>query len=151
MPNVLQFPVAMLGALKAGLILVNTNPLYTPREMQHQFKDSGAIAIVILANFAHNLEKVIGETAIKTVIVTEVGDLLGGAKKIITNFVVKNVKKMVQPYHLPGAISFSTALAKGKSKPFKPVAIKPVRAIEMITFMRPDQAPANTPSCQTSG
>ena len=76
MPNILQFPVAMFGALKAGLILVNTNPLYTPREMQHQFKDSGAVAIVILANFAHNLEKVIKDTTIKTVIVTEVGDLL---------------------------------------------------------------------------
>lgn len=123
MPNILQFPVAMLGALKAGLILVNTNPLYTPREMQHQFKDSGAVAIVILANFAHHLEKVIGETAIKTVIITEVGDLLGGIKKPLTNFVVKYVKKMVPDYHIPWAVSFSTALAKGKAKAFKPVAI----------------------------
>jgi long-chain acyl-CoA synthetase len=124
MPNILQFPVAMLGALKAGLILVNTNPLYTPREMEHQFKDSGAIAIVILANFAHHLEKIIGATAIKTVIITEVGDLLGGLKKPITNWVVKNVKKMVPPYHLPYAVSFSSAIAKGKAKPFSPVAIK---------------------------
>lgn len=124
MPNILQFPVAMFGALKAGLILVNTNPLYTPREMEHQFKDSGAVAIVILANFAHHLQKVIGSTAIRTVIVTEVGDLLGGLKKAITNFVVKKVKKMVPPYNLPGAISFSTALAKGKSKPFKIVPLK---------------------------
>jgi long-chain acyl-CoA synthetase len=124
MPNILQFPVAMLAALKAGLILVNTNPLYTPREMEHQFKDSGAVAIVILANFAHHLEKIIGETSIKTVIITEVGDLLGGLKKPITNWVVKNIKKMVPPYHLPYAISFSTALAKGKAKAFKPVTLK---------------------------
>lgn len=124
MPNILQFPVAMLGALKAGLILVNTNPLYTPREMQHQFKDSGAVAILILANFAHHLEKIIAETSIRKVIVTEVGDLLGGLKKPITNWVVKNVKKMVPAYHLPQAISFSSAIAMGKSVPFKPVAIK---------------------------
>ena len=124
MPNILQFPVAMVGALKAGLILVNTNPLYTPREMQHQFKDSGAVAIVILANFAHHLEKIIGETSIKTVIITEVGDLLGGIKKPITNWVVKNVKKMVPAYRLPYAISFSTALAHGKAKPFRKVQIK---------------------------
>ncbi len=124
MPNILQFPVAMLGALKAGLILVNTNPMYTPREMQHQFKDSGAVAIVILANFAHHLEKVIGETSIKTVIITEVGDLLGGIKKPIVNWMVKNVKKMVPAYNLPWAISFSEALAKGKAQVFKPVAIK---------------------------
>ena len=124
MPNILQFPVAILGALKASLILVNTNPLYTPREMEHQFKDSGAIAIVILANFAHHLEKIIGETKIKTVIITEVGDLLGGLKKPITNWVVKNVKKMVPPYHLPWAVSFATALAKGKAKPFKQVTLK---------------------------
>ena len=124
MPNILQFPVAMLGALKAGLILVNTNPLYTPREMQHQFKDSGAVAIVILANFASNLEKVIAQTAIKTVIITEVGDLLGGFKKLLTNYVVKKVKKMVPPYNLPGAISFSTAMAKGSKQALKPVSTK---------------------------
>lgn len=124
MPNILQFPVAMLASLKAGLILVNTNPLYTPREMEHQFKDSGAIAIVILANFAHHLEKIIGNTAIQKVIITEVGDLLGGIKKPLTNWVVKNVKKMVPPYSLPGAISFSKALALGKAKPYNPVPLK---------------------------
>jgi long-chain acyl-CoA synthetase len=119
MPNLLQFPVAMIGGLKAGLILVNTNPLYTPREMEHQFRDSGAVAILIVANFAHNLEKIIGNTSIKTVIVTEVGDMLGGLKKVITNFVVKKIKKMVPPYNLPGAIAFNDALAKGKGVPFK--------------------------------
>lgn len=115
MPNLLQFPIAMVGAMKAGLIIVNTNPLYTAREMEHQFRDSGAVAIVILANFAHNLEKIIGNTGIKTVIVTEIGDMLGGVKKLLVNFVVKKVKKMVPPYQLPGAISFSSALAGGRN------------------------------------
>ncbi|NOT75296.1 MAG: AMP-binding protein [Cyclobacteriaceae bacterium] len=124
MPNLLQFPVAMFGALKAGLIVVNTNPLYTPREMEHQFKDSGAIAIVIVANFAHNLEKVIKQTSIKTVIITEIGDLMGGFKKLLVNFMVKKVKKMVPAYNLPGAISFSYALEKGKASAFKPVEVK---------------------------
>lgn len=124
MPNILQFPVAMLASLKAGLILVNTNPLYTPREMEHQFKDSGAVAIVILANFAHHLEKIISNTSIQKVIVTEVGDLLGGIKKPITNWVVKNVKKMVPPHSLPGAISFTKALAIGKAKPYRVVPLK---------------------------
>lgn len=116
MPNLLQFPIAMVGAMKAGLIIVNTNPLYTAREMEHQFRDSGAVAIVILANFAHNLEKIISNTGIKTVIVTEIGDMLGGVKKLLVNFVVKKVKKMVPPYQLPGAISFSTALAGGRNQ-----------------------------------
>lgn len=115
MPNLLQFPIAMVGAMKAGLIIVNTNPLYTAREMEHQFRDSGAVAIVILANFAHNLEKIISNTGIKTVIVTEIGDMLGGVKKLLVNFVVKKVKKMVPPYQLPGAISFSTTLAGGRN------------------------------------
>ncbi|MCE2936020.1 MAG: AMP-binding protein [Cyclobacteriaceae bacterium] len=115
MPNLLQFPIAMVGAMKAGLIIVNTNPLYTAREMEHQFRDSGAVAIVILANFAQNLEKIISNTDIKTVIVTEIGDMLGGVKKLLVNFVVKKVKKMVPPYQLPGAISFSTALAGGRN------------------------------------
>lgn len=125
MPNILQFSVALLGSLKAGLILVNTNPLYTPREMQHQFKDSGATAIVILANFAHNLEKIIDQTSIRTVIITEVGDMLGGLKKSIVNFMVKHVKKMVKPYQLKNTVSFSNALVRGKSKPFEPVNMKP--------------------------
>jgi long-chain acyl-CoA synthetase len=124
MPNLLQFPVAMLGGLKAGLILVNTNPLYTPREMEHQFRDSGAVAIVILANFAFNLENILPNTSIKTVVVTEIGDLFGGLKKVITNFVVKNVKKMVPPYRLPGSIKFNDAMAKGKASTYKPYTSK---------------------------
>ncbi|HAC24834.1 MAG TPA: long-chain-fatty-acid--CoA ligase [Cytophagales bacterium] len=115
MPNLLQFPIAMVGSMKAGLIIVNTNPLYTAREMEHQFRDSGAVAIVILANFAQNLEKIISNTDIKTVIVTEIGDMLGGVKKLLVNFVVKKVKKMVPAYQLPNAISFSAALAGGRN------------------------------------
>jgi long-chain acyl-CoA synthetase len=124
MPNLLQFPIAMIGAMKAGLIIVNTNPLYTAREMEHQFRDSGAVAVVILANFAHNLEKIISNTEIKTVIVTEIGDMLGGLKKMLVNFVVKNVKKMVPAYQLPGAIPFNTALTRGKGKK---VSIPPLK------------------------
>jgi long-chain acyl-CoA synthetase len=115
MPNLLQFPIAFFGALRAGLIVVNTNPLYTPREMEHQFKDSGATAIVIVANFASNLEKIISRTQIKHVIVTELGDLLGGVKGPIVNFVVRNVKKMVPSYNLPKALSFNEVLKKGRS------------------------------------
>lgn len=113
MPNCLQYPVAMFGALRAGLIIVNTNPLYTPREMEHQFKDSGAKAIVIVANFASNLEKVIDKTDIKYVFVTQLGDMLGFPKKQIVNFVVKTVKKMVPEYNLPQAMPFTSALSKG--------------------------------------
>jgi long-chain acyl-CoA synthetase len=115
MPNLLQFPIAFIGALRAGLIVVNTNPLYTPREMEHQFKDAGVVAIVIVANFAANLEKIIGSTSIRHVILTQLGDMLGGLKGSLVNFVVRNVKKMVPPYNLPGAISFKDAVKKGRS------------------------------------
>ncbi|WP_420148884.1 AMP-binding protein [Spirosoma sp.] len=124
MPNTLQYPVAMFGALRAGLTVVNTNPLYTPREMQHQFKDSGAKAIVILSNFASHLEKIIGRTDIQHVIITQLGDLLGFPKKQIVNAVVKYVKKLVPPYSLPDAIAFNDALSRGRTQPFRPVAIK---------------------------
>lgn len=117
MPNLLQYPIALFGAIKAGLVVVNTNPLYTDREMEHQFKDSGAKAIVILANFAHNLEKILGKTQIEQIILTEVGDMLPPLKKILTNFVVKNIKKMVPPFKIPNAISFQQALEKGKGLP----------------------------------
>lgn len=124
MPNALQYPVAMFGALRAGLAVVNTNPLYTPREMQHQFKDSGAKAIVILANFAGHLEKIIDRTDIQHVVVTELGDLLGFPKKQLVNAVVKYVKKMVPAYKLPEAISFNDALSRGSTQPFRSVEIK---------------------------
>ena len=123
MPNLLQFPIAFFGALRAGLIVVNTNPLYTPREMEHQFKDAEVSAIVIVANFASNLEKILGNTSIKHIIVTELGDMLGGIKGALVNFVVKNVKKMVPPYNLPGLIRFKDVLSKGKSLPFTPVPV----------------------------
>ncbi len=116
MPNLLQFPVCFIGALKAGLIVVNTNPLYTPREMEHQFKDSGASAIIIVANFAKNLEEIISKLPdAKHVIVTHMGDMLGTLKGALVNFVVKNVKKMIPAFNLPNSISFKAALKKGKS------------------------------------
>ena len=115
MPNLLQFPIAFFGALRAGMIVVNTNPLYTPREMEHQFSDSGAVAIVIVSNFASNLEKIISKTQIRHVIVTDLGDMLGTVKGAVVNFVVKNIKKMVPAYHLPKAISFKSTLKKGAS------------------------------------
>lgn len=113
MPNMLQYPIALLGALRAGLIVVNTNPLYTPREMKHQFNDSGAKAILIAENFAANLQEIIGDTAIQTVILTSIGEMLG-LKGILVNFVVRNIKKMVPKYSLPNTVSFSDALAQGK-------------------------------------
>lgn len=113
MPNLLQFPVAFIGALRAGLIVVNTNPLYTPREMEYQFRDSGAKAIVILSNFGFNLEKVIANTSIKHVILTEIGDMMPPLKRMLVNFVVKRVKKMVPDFHIAGAVTFNHALKKG--------------------------------------
>ncbi|QQZ28563.1 AMP-binding protein [Thiothrix subterranea] len=114
MPNLLQYPIALFGALRAGLVVVNTNPLYTDRELEHQLKDSGAKAIVILANFAHTLESVMDEVGIKTVITTEIGDLLGFPKSLLVNAVVKYVKKMVPAFTLPEAITFNQALTLGK-------------------------------------
>ena len=113
MPNVLQYPVALFGALQAGLVVVNTNPLYTPREMKHQFHDSGVKAIVILSNFAYNLHDVLSDTDIDLVIVTDVGDLLGFPKSLIVNSVAKYIKKMVPHYDIPGAVNFFEALDEG--------------------------------------
>jgi len=121
LPNVLQYPIALYGALRAGLVVVNTNPLYTAREMKHQFKDSGAKAIVIFANSAHHLEEIIDDTDIETVVVTQVGDLLGFPKSLLVNSVVKYIKKMVPSYNLPKAYSFYQALDLGSEKPFTPV------------------------------
>ena len=123
MPNCLQFPIALFGAMKAGLIIVNTNPLYTPSEMKHQFKDSGAKAILILANFAKNLEQILPETDIESVIVTELGDQLQFPKNILLNFALKYVKKMVPDYSLPQAYSFNQALSLGSKKPLKEVSL----------------------------
>tara|TARA_B110000046_G_scaffold149702_1_gene157929 strand:- start:10385 stop:12037 length:1653 start_codon:yes stop_codon:yes gene_type:complete len=108
MPNLLQFPITIFACLKAGLVIVNTNPLYTSEEMRHQYKDSGVKAIIILENFAFNLEKIIAETDIETVIVTTIGDMLGGLKGGITNFVVRKIKKMVPAFTLKNPISLKT-------------------------------------------
>ncbi|MBZ0331621.1 AMP-binding protein [Halomonas sp. ANAO-440] len=116
LPNVLQFPVAVFGAMRAGLVVVNTNPLYTEREMAHQFKDSGAKAILILANMADKLEKVLDRTDIEHVLVTELGDLHGFPKRFLINAVVKYVKKMVPAYSLPMAVPFRKALKDGASR-----------------------------------
>ncbi len=113
LPNILQYPVAMFGALRAGMVVVNVNPLYTARELQHQLVDSGAEAIVILANFAQVLEKVIAKTAVKNVVVTEFGDLLDWPRSALVNFVLKRVKKMVPAYSLPGHVRFRQTLAEG--------------------------------------
>ncbi|MBX2986325.1 MAG: AMP-binding protein [Bdellovibrionaceae bacterium] len=117
MPNLLQFPVAAFGALKAGLIVVNTNPLYTAKEMEHQFKDSGAKAIVILANYGHLLEQILKKTDIESVVVTEVGDLCPFPKNLVVNGVVKYIKKMVPPFNLPQAYTFRQALELGGGRP----------------------------------
>ena len=114
MPNLLQYPIALFGALRAGLVVVNTNPLYTPREMKHQFNDSGAKAILIAENFASNLEKILGETGIKIVITTSLGEMLGFVKKRVVNFVVRNVRRMVPAYTIPNTVSFMDALNQGK-------------------------------------
>jgi long-chain acyl-CoA synthetase len=132
MPNLLQFPVAFFGALRAGLIVVNTNPLYTPREMEHQFKDAEVSAIVIVANFASNLEKILSNTPIKHIIVTQLGDMLGGLKGALVNFVVKNIKKMVPPYKLPNIIPFKDAVKKGASL----TLTKPPFALEDVAVLQ---------------
>ena len=121
MPNLLQYPIAIFGALKAGLIVVNTNPLYTPREMEHQFKLSGVKAIVVAENFAYNVEKVLPNTEIKTVITTKIGELLGFFKGPMINFAVKYVKRMVPSYTIPNTVGFSNALAEGKKFTLKTI------------------------------
>ncbi len=120
MPNLLQYPIVLWGALRAGLVVVNVNPLYTAREMKHQLNDAGAKAIVILANSAHSLESILKETQVETVVVTEVGDMLGFPKSLLINGIVKYIKKMVPKYNLPKAYSFMEALDLGAEKSFRP-------------------------------
>ena len=123
LPNLLQYPIALFGLLRAGLVAVNVNPLYTPRELEHQLVDSGAVAIIVLENFAHTLEEVIAATALRTVITTQVGDCLAPAKRLLTNLAVKYVKKMVPPWRLPDALSFRRVLAEGRDLPLVPVSL----------------------------
>ena len=113
MPNLLQYPVAIFGVLRAGFVVVNCNPLYTPRELEHQLNDSGAVAIVILENFANTLAQVVTRTPVRSIVVTAIGDLLGFPKGPITTFAVRHVKKLVKPYALPGAVRYRAALAEG--------------------------------------
>ena len=120
MPNLIQYPIALFGALRAGLLVVNTNPLYTPREMHHQFTDAGVKAIIIAENYAANLQKIISDTEIKTVIITSLGEMLGFPKKQLINFVVRNIKRIVPKYDIPNTVSFTEALTQGKKFTLKP-------------------------------
>jgi len=131
MPNVLQYPVATAAVLRAGYAVVNVNPLYTPRELEHQLKDSGAEAIVVLENFATTVQQVISKTAVKHVIVGSMGDLLG-FKGVIVNLVVRRVKKMVPPYSIPGAVTFNDALAAGRGMKLN----KPRLTLEDVAFLQ---------------
>jgi long-chain acyl-CoA synthetase len=125
LPNVPQYPVAVAAILRAGMVVVNVNPLYTPRELEHQLKDSGAKAIVILENFAATLQQVAAAVPTKKVIVAAMGDLLGFLKGTLVNHVVRNVKKMVPAWKLPGALRFNDALATGRNKPLRPAKVGP--------------------------
>ena len=123
MPNVLQYPVAIAAVLRAGYTVVNVNPLYTPRELEHQLNDSGAEAIIILENFAVTLEKVIARTKIKVTVVASMGDLLGGVKGAVVNFVVRNIKKMVPAFSLPHAVRFNRVVKRGAQMTLHPVEL----------------------------
>ncbi len=123
MPNLLQYPIALLGILRAGCVVVNVNPLYTPRELEHQLRDSGAQAIIVLENFCATLQQVIGRTPIQSVVVASVGDLLGFPKRNVVNFVVRNVKKLVPAFEIDNAVRFNAMLAEGSALPFEPVEI----------------------------
>src|SRR5476649_1837763 len=124
MPNVVQYPVATAAVLRAGFAVVNVNPLYTPRELEHQLKDSGAEAVIVLENFAHTVQQVLARTAVKHVIVGSMGDMLG-LKGVIVNLVVRRVKKMVPPFSIPGAVAFNDALAAGRAIKFNKPQIGP--------------------------
>ena len=132
LPNILQYPVAIVGAFRAGLTIVNTNPLYTPREVEHQLRDSGARAILILDSFAHTLDAVLAATDVDTVIVTGVGDMLAFPKSVIANFVLRHVRRQVPEYSLPGAIRFTDAMSKGRCENLAPVDL----AHEDIAFLQ---------------
>ncbi len=132
MPNVLQYPVAMMGILRAGYIVVNVNPLYTPRELEHQLKDSGAEAIIILENFAHTLQAVLAKVPLKHVVVATMGDMLGTIKGMIVNLVVRRVKKLVPAWSLPGCIAFNAALKDGAAGTLKPAKV----SVDDVAFLQ---------------
>jgi long-chain acyl-CoA synthetase len=132
MPNILQYPIALFGVLRAGMVAVNVNPLYTSRELEHQLKDAGASTIVLFANSASVLEKCIAQTPVKNVILTEIGDQLRFPKNYIVNFVIKNVKKMVPAFNLPNTLSFKEVLARGDASKFKKVNV----TLQDIAFLQ---------------
>ncbi len=132
MPNLLQYPIALFGILRAGMVAVNTNPMYTPRELKHQLTDSGAKAIVVLDNFAHVVEQVLPDCHLQQVITTGVGDLLGFPKSVLTNVVLKYIKKQVPGHHLPEATRFADVLKQGQNFSFTPVT----RTLEDIAFLQ---------------
>ena len=132
MPNVPQYPVAVAAVLRAGFVVVNVNPLYTPRELEHQLKDSGAKAIVIIENFAATLEQCIAHTPVKHVVLCAMGDQLGLLKGTLVNYVVRNVKKMVPAYNLPGAVRFNDAVAQGTRGTLK----KPVITADDVAVLQ---------------
>ncbi len=131
-PNLLQYPVALLGILRAGMVVVNVNPLYTPREVEHQLKDAGVKAIVIVENFAAVLQQVLRNTPVEHVITSGIGDMLSAPKRWLVNFIIKRVKKMVPPWRIDGAIPFGEALARGAASAFKPVDVQ----TEDIAFLQ---------------
>jgi long-chain acyl-CoA synthetase len=123
MPNILQYPIALFGVLRAGMVVVNTNPLYTARELEHQLKDSGAKAIVIVENFAHVLQQVLPHTDLKKVLITGIGDLLGVPRGFVVNFVLRHVRKQIPPWSMPGALTFKSALGSGLGLKLEPVPL----------------------------
>ncbi|WP_144208497.1 long-chain-fatty-acid--CoA ligase FadD [Shewanella donghaensis] len=132
MPNLLQYPIALFGILRAGMVVVNVNPLYTPRELKHQLVDSGAKAIVVVSNFARTLEEVVAETAVESVIITGLGDQLSAPKRTLVNFIVKYIKKMVPKYDLPHALSFRESLTKGRRLQY----VKPEISNDDLSFLQ---------------
>lgn len=132
LPNILQYPVALFGVLRAGMTVVNVNPLYTARELRHQLTDAGADAIVILENFASTLAQVLAETPVRHVVVTAIGDMLPFPKRQITNFVVRNVKKMVPAWSIPGHVTLGDALSRGRARGFRPVSV----ATDALAFLQ---------------
>ncbi|PIW59214.1 long-chain-fatty-acid--CoA ligase FadD [Shewanella sp. CG12_big_fil_rev_8_21_14_0_65_47_15] len=132
MPNLLQYPIALFGILRAGMVVVNVNPLYTPRELKHQLIDSGAKAIVVVSNFARTLEEVVDQTPVKSVIITGLGDLLSAPKRTLVNFVVKYIKKLVPKYDLPHALSMRDTLSRGRRMQY----VKPVITNDDLAFLQ---------------